>query len=122
MINGVAWSPNGKLLATACDDMQLRLFDVAALSNQNPKFKAVKTPQAALGVGFGNDGSSLVAAVRGERGAEAVQVWWCRVHSGKASRTLHLNQGFCNTEILCNVCDLLRACSVKHVMLCSMSM
>jgi WD40 repeat protein len=67
IINAAAWSPNGRLIATACDDMQLRVFDVAQLVSQNIKFKWVKTPQAALGVGFGNDGSSLVAALRGEQ-------------------------------------------------------
>lgn len=65
VINAAAWSPNGRLLATACDDMQLRLFDVAELGSQHIKFKWVQAPQAALGVGFGNDGSSLVAALRG---------------------------------------------------------
>jgi WD40 repeat protein len=67
IINAAAWSPNGRLIATACDDMQLRVFDVGQLASQNIKFKWVKTPQAALGVGFGNDGSSLVAALRGEQ-------------------------------------------------------
>lgn len=65
VINAAAWSPNGKLIATACDDMQLRLFDVSQLASQSIKFKWVKTPQAPLGVGFGNDGSSMVAALRG---------------------------------------------------------
>lgn len=71
VINAAAWSPNGRLLATACDDMQLRLFDVAELGSQNIKLKCVQGPQAALGVGFGNDGSSLVAALRGEAAAAA---------------------------------------------------
>jgi WD40 repeat protein len=66
VINAAAWSPSGRLIATACDDMQLRLFDVSALASQNIKFKWVKTSQAPLGVGFGNDGSSMVAALRGE--------------------------------------------------------
>jgi hypothetical protein len=78
IINAAAWSPNGRLIATACDDMQLRLFDVSALASQNIKFKWVKTPQAALGVGFGNDGSSLVAALRGARAAAGPCVKDCR--------------------------------------------
>jgi hypothetical protein len=31
-INGIAWSPDGTLLATACDDMMLRLFDLHDLA------------------------------------------------------------------------------------------
>eukprot|EP00878_Enallax_costatus_P010560 GHUV01011027.1.p1 GENE.GHUV01011027.1~~GHUV01011027.1.p1 ORF type:complete len:367 (+),score=82.44 GHUV01011027.1:462-1562(+) len=71
-INSIAWSPNGRLLASACDDMQLRLFDMSDLSNQNLKFKKVKLKQGPVGVGFGNDGSSLVAALRGYPGLQLI--------------------------------------------------
>lgn len=64
-VNSIAWSPDGRLLASACDDMQLRLFDVHELSNQNLKFRKVELKQGPVGVGFGNDGGSLVAALRG---------------------------------------------------------
>jgi WD40 repeat protein len=81
-INGIAWSPDGKLIATACDDMLLRLYDLHDLtatttrdsgsggggSSSQPrdiKFKSHELRATPLGVGFGNDGHSLVVATRG---------------------------------------------------------
>lgn len=36
-MHGVAWSRDGKQLATACEDMQIRVFDLSDVSNKNPK-------------------------------------------------------------------------------------
>jgi WD40 repeat protein len=70
VINGIAWSPNGKLMATACDDMHLRLFDLHKLAAKDPSFKHHEMRNTPLGVGFGNDGHSLVIAMRGKEEVE----------------------------------------------------
>lgn len=38
-INSVAWSPDGKLLASGCDDLQLRVFDLHDVTSKDPKFR-----------------------------------------------------------------------------------
>jgi WD40 repeat protein len=78
-VNGLAWSADGRLLATACDDMTLRVYDAAELRPQKQaggpgatlRFRAVRTRSAPLAVSFGDDGASLVAALRG---ADLLQV------------------------------------------------
>jgi WD40 repeat protein len=65
-INGVAWSPDAKLFATACDDMHVRLFDIHDLGGKDPKYRFIKTSYPPLGVGFGNESNHIVAALRGE--------------------------------------------------------
>lgn len=52
-------------MATACDDMNLRLFDLHKLAAKDPSFKHHEMRNTPLGVGFGNDGHSLVVALRG---------------------------------------------------------
>ncbi|GLI63451.1 hypothetical protein VaNZ11_006423 [Volvox africanus] len=64
-VHGVAWSRDGQLLATACEDMILRLFDLSDVSNKNPKFKRVRTTRIPLGVGFGDSPDAVVATLRG---------------------------------------------------------
>lgn len=67
VVNGLAWSPDCRMLATACDDMAIRIFDVSDVTNNNPKFKFINTKQPPLAVGFGNDSNSVVAVLRGTR-------------------------------------------------------
>ena len=67
-INGVAWSPDAKLFATACDDMNLRLFDIHDLGGKDPKYRFIKTNYPPLAVGFGNESNHIVAALRGGSG------------------------------------------------------
>ncbi|KAG2482478.1 hypothetical protein HYH03_018585 [Edaphochlamys debaryana] len=64
-VHSVAWSRDGTLLASACEDMQLRLFDLGEVSNKNPKFKRVRTARIPVGVGFGDSADALAAAMRG---------------------------------------------------------
>ncbi|PNW86947.1 hypothetical protein CHLRE_02g102450v5 [Chlamydomonas reinhardtii] len=64
-VHSVAWSRDGRYLASACEDMQLRLFDLADVANRNPKFKRIKTARIPIGVGFGDAPDALAAAMRG---------------------------------------------------------
>lgn len=82
-INSIAWSPTGRLIATACDDMEVRLFDIQELSSQNIKYKKIETKQAPLGVGFGNDGNSVVAALRGTH--TSCWTWLCTAYHCRAA-------------------------------------
>lgn len=38
-VNGIAWSPDGTRLASACDDLTIRVFDLQDLSSKDPKFR-----------------------------------------------------------------------------------
>jgi WD40 repeat protein len=38
-INGVAWSPDCRLIASACDDLTIRVFDLSKADNKDPKFR-----------------------------------------------------------------------------------
>ncbi|GLC40138.1 hypothetical protein PLESTB_000881000 [Pleodorina starrii] len=64
-VHGVAWSRDGQLLATACEDMTLRIFDMSDVSSKNPKFKRVRTARIPLGVGFGDSPDAVAAMLRG---------------------------------------------------------
>jgi WD40 repeat protein len=65
-ITGIAWSPDAKLFATSCADMQVRLYDIHDLKGKDPKFRFLRTQYPPLGIGFGNEGNRMVVAVRGE--------------------------------------------------------
>lgn len=64
-VHAVAWSRDGQLLASACEDMQVRIFDLSDLANKNPKFRRVKTSKIPTGVGFGDAADEVVVAMRG---------------------------------------------------------
>ncbi|KAI8469467.1 MAG: WD40-repeat-containing domain protein [Monoraphidium minutum] len=63
-INAVAWSVDGRLLASACDDCMVRVFDLADPANKDPKFRSVRTQYSPLGCGFGNGPNEVVAIIR----------------------------------------------------------
>jgi hypothetical protein len=62
----VAWSADGKVLATACTDNLIRLFDMSDPSSKDPKFRRIQTNGPAVGVGFGDTPEQMVAVLRGE--------------------------------------------------------
>ncbi len=66
VVHGIAWSADGRGIATACADQTLRIFDVHDLTSNNLKFKWIKTQYPPLAVGFGNELSQVVAVLRGE--------------------------------------------------------
>lgn len=64
-VNDVVWSTDNKLVASACEDMYIRIFDVADITNKDPKHKRVKTGKIPIGVGFGDQTDSVVALLKG---------------------------------------------------------
>lgn len=38
-VHSVSWSADGAALVTACEDMLVRVFDVADVTNRDPKFR-----------------------------------------------------------------------------------
>ena len=75
MVNGIAWSSDGMLVATACDDLYVRVFEVADATSKEPKFRRIKTPKAPLGVGFGDDGDTVAVLMRGAESARRPWLW-----------------------------------------------
>ncbi len=73
-VEAIAWSADGRGLATACADLQVRVFDVHDLGNRDPRFRFIRLPHPPIGVGFGNSNSSIVCALRGEQGAPCVSI------------------------------------------------
>jgi WD40 repeat protein len=66
-VNGVAFSPNGKLLATVSSDGTTRLWDVAVRST--PGYPLLGPPGLIYSVAFSPDGSTLVT------GGDNVRLW-----------------------------------------------
>ncbi|GFR51981.1 hypothetical protein Agub_g14508 [Astrephomene gubernaculifera] len=65
-VTGLAWSRDGRLLGSACEDMTLRLFDLGEdVGAKNPKFKRIRTARIPIGVGFGDSPDQLAAVLRG---------------------------------------------------------
>ena len=71
----VSWSRDGRRLATACEDLAVRVFEIGGSSSgggsgggakAEPKLVAtVRTQQAPLACGFGNADGEVVAVLRG---------------------------------------------------------
>ncbi|KXZ48528.1 hypothetical protein GPECTOR_27g699 [Gonium pectorale] len=71
-VHSLAWSRDGSMLATACEDMTLRLFDLSEdVGAKNQKFKRIRTPRIPVGVGFGDTPTNLAALLRGAPDAQA---------------------------------------------------
>ncbi|MEW5317650.1 MAG: hypothetical protein WDW38_008932 [Sanguina aurantia] len=73
VVHGIAWSSDGLSLATACEDMYLRIFDVSDLASREPRFKRVKTAKIPLGVGWGDGPETLTTVMKGIPDAIAAQ-------------------------------------------------
>ncbi|GAX85174.1 hypothetical protein CEUSTIGMA_g12592.t1 [Chlamydomonas eustigma] len=63
VVHGVTWSSDSKLLATSCDDMMVRIFDLSDITNREPKFRRIKTPRIPVGAGFSDSKGEQVAVV-----------------------------------------------------------
>lgn len=70
-VHGIAWSKDGKHIATACEDMYVRVFDLSAdVASKDPKFKRIKTAKIPQGVGFVQGADSVGVAMRGVADAQ----------------------------------------------------
>ena len=63
VVHGICWSADGKQLATACEDMYVRVFDVADVCNREPKFRRIKAARIPVGAGFADAQADRVAVV-----------------------------------------------------------
>lgn len=65
LVSDMAWSPDNKFVASACDDMYVRVYDVSDITNKDPKHRKIKTAKLPIGVGFGDDTDSVVVLMKG---------------------------------------------------------
>jgi hypothetical protein len=103
-------------MATACDDMILRLFDLGKLAARDPSFKHHEMRNTPLGVGFGNNGHSLVVALRGLCTHGACVYWAVQGVSGMSLCGLHGGQevhvwGVCS-------CPQQATCTARMALIC----
>jgi hypothetical protein len=63
----VAWSADGKAVATSCADNLIRVFDMSDIRSRDPKFKRIRTDWNPLAVGFGDTPDQMVAVLKGKR-------------------------------------------------------
>lgn len=68
-VTGLAFSADGKLLATACEDRTLRIFDVSDVHQKNIPFKLFSMRQGLRDVAFGPTNTQVVLLTQGTAGA-----------------------------------------------------
>ncbi len=67
VVLGISWSADGQQLATACEDLYVRVFDVSDITNREPKFRRIKTARTPVGAGFADArGDNISVVMRGE--------------------------------------------------------
>lgn len=65
-MTGLAWSPDGQALATACEDRTIRVFNLSGdLSSSNIGFRRKALTRGLVDVAFGQSAKQLVALTKG---------------------------------------------------------
>ena len=63
---GLAWSPDGTAVATACEDRAVRIFSIPDLESRNVGIKRKALLRAPVDVCFGADADQLLVLTKGE--------------------------------------------------------
>jgi WD40 repeat protein len=72
VVHGLAWSPSGGSLLTACEDMLVRAWDLSGnIAARDPKFRRIKPPRTPLGAAWAGEGpdATVIVLMRGTPGS-----------------------------------------------------
>ncbi|KAK9819711.1 hypothetical protein WJX72_001552 [[Myrmecia] bisecta] len=111
-VNGLAFSPTGTAIATACEDRALRIFKLEDVTSKSIGFRRKNLTRGPVDVGFGASDDELVAVTKGTLDAAALSMYISKanqksgegsvlepvwevdnVHAGDAALCMHSRNG-----------------------------
>lgn len=73
LVTGLGWSPDGRALATACEDRTIRVFDLSgSLTSSNVNFRRRAVTCGLVDVAFGQSANQLVVLTKGSLDAASL--------------------------------------------------